>query len=149
MTRETRVGLLIGLVFIFAFGLVLGELTNEAGVPREMAASLRGAADLQDQPEPQPVLAGSYERARRAAERASVERTTRRRDERSESTTHRQPSQPRRRTYLTRDGDTLIAIARRHYGPDQGGRYLDIFRANRDVISDPGVVPVGVRLVIP
>lgn len=149
MTRETRVGLLIGLVFIFAFGLVLGELTNEAGVPRETAASLRGAADLQDQADPQPVLAGSYERARRAAERASVDRAARRGDERSEATADRETIRPRRRTYVTCDGDTLIAIARRHYGPDQGGRYLDIFRANRDVISDPGVVPVGVRLVIP
>jgi len=37
MTRETRIGLLVGLMFIILFGLVLSDLTGSASPPRPVA----------------------------------------------------------------------------------------------------------------
>ena len=39
MTRDTRIGLLVGLLFILAFGLILSELTNPELPPAEQPAS--------------------------------------------------------------------------------------------------------------
>jgi len=52
-------------------------------------------------------------------------------------------------TYRVRRGDTLIGIARKVYGRAGRTEYLRIFRANRDKLTDPQVLPVGVVLTIP
>jgi len=56
---------------------------------------------------------------------------------------------PGAKTYTVRPGDTLIGIARQVYGPDQGQRYRRIFQANRDKLSSPDKLAVGVNLRIP
>lgn len=45
MTRETRIGLLVGLVFIVMFGLILTELTG-TGKPGTPPVSLKGSTEL-------------------------------------------------------------------------------------------------------
>lgn len=45
------------------------------------------------------------------------------------------------------DGDTLTSIAARYLG--DSGRAEDIFRANRDVLPNPELLPVGRQLRIP
>lgn len=49
--------------------------------------------------------------------------------------------------YLVRRGDTLWAIARRHYG--SGTRYPVIYRANRPTIADPDLIFPCQRLKLP
>lgn len=44
-------------------------------------------------------------------------------------------SLPRRRHYRVADGDTLAALATRLYGNRR--RWVDIYNANRDVITNP------------
>lgn len=44
-------------------------------------------------------------------------------------------------------GDTLGKIAKSAY--DNAGLYMQIFEANRNVLSDPNVIKVGQKLVIP
>ncbi len=44
-------------------------------------------------------------------------------------------------------GDTLGAIAKKHYG--NAGKYMKIFEANRDILDDPNLIKVGQRLRIP
>ena len=45
------------------------------------------------------------------------------------------------------DGDTLAALAQRYLGsPARAG---EIFDANRDVLSDPELLPIGAELKIP
>lgn len=51
------------------------------------------------------------------------------------------------REYVVRPGDTLSRIARRTLGDAE--RWPEILEANRDVISNPSAIPVGVRLRIP
>ncbi len=51
------------------------------------------------------------------------------------------------RAIVVQPGETLSLIAAREYG--DAGRYMDIFDANRDVLSSPDVVPAGTRLRLP
>lgn len=45
------------------------------------------------------------------------------------------------------DGDTLKLLARRYFGtPD---RFMEIYEANRDVLPNPEVLPIGAELKIP
>jgi len=51
------------------------------------------------------------------------------------------------RTHKVVDGDTLGALAERYLGSADRGR--EIYEANRDVLSSPGILPIGVELKIP
>ncbi len=51
------------------------------------------------------------------------------------------------RTYIVQSGDTLSKIAKEYYG--DANRYMDIFNANTDQLSDPNKIQVGQELIIP
>ncbi len=46
-----------------------------------------------------------------------------------------------------RDGDTLIKLAQQYLG--RGDRYLEIYDTNRNVLTNPDLLPIGVVLKIP
>jgi nucleoid-associated protein YgaU len=56
-----------------------------------------------------------------------------------------QSQQPRRHVIV--DGDTLAALAERYLG--SAARAGELFQANRDVLMDPQLLPIGVELRIP
>ena len=49
--------------------------------------------------------------------------------------------------HTVKSGDTLSGIAKKLLG--SAGRYMDIFNANKDQLSDPDKIKVGQKLVIP
>ena len=51
------------------------------------------------------------------------------------------------KTYTVQTGDTLGKIAQALYG--DGGRWTEIYEANKDTIADPNVIEVGQELKIP
>jgi nucleoid-associated protein YgaU len=51
--------------------------------------------------------------------------------------------------YVVKEGDTLWKIAEAHYGPGKGAQYMQIFEANRPLLSDPDKIQPGQRLRIP
>jgi nucleoid-associated protein YgaU len=51
------------------------------------------------------------------------------------------------RRHQVRDGDTLGDLAQQYYGDAR--RYREIFDANRNVLSNPEVLPIGATLEIP
>jgi nucleoid-associated protein YgaU len=51
------------------------------------------------------------------------------------------------RTYTVQEGDSLSKISKQFYG--DANRYMKIFEANRDVLSDPNKVSPGQKLKIP
>ena len=51
--------------------------------------------------------------------------------------------------YTVRAGDTLVAIARKHYGNDGERLWKNIYEANRQVLRDPNRLAAGQTLVIP
>jgi nucleoid-associated protein YgaU len=56
-------------------------------------------------------------------------------------------SRPAVRIHRIVDGDTLASLAQRYLG--SADRQREIYEANRDLLSDPGVLPIGVELKIP
>lgn len=44
-------------------------------------------------------------------------------------------------------GDTLSKLAKVHL--DNANRYMEIFNANKNILTDPNLIKVGQRLVIP
>jgi len=61
------------------------------------------------------------------------------------------PAVPRfnspRRRHQVRDGDTLVGLALRYY--NDASLAPELFEANRAVLSDPELLPIGVPLIIP
>ncbi len=55
--------------------------------------------------------------------------------------------EPKAEFYEIVSGDTLGAIAKRYYG--SAGKYMRIFEANRDIISDPDKIYPGQKIKIP
>lgn len=51
--------------------------------------------------------------------------------------------------YVVKEGDTLWKIAEAHYGAGKGAKYMEIFEANRPLLSDPDKIQPGQRLRIP
>lgn len=51
--------------------------------------------------------------------------------------------------YVVKEGDTLWKIAEAHYGAGKGAKYVEIFEANRPLLSDPDKIQPGQRLRIP
>jgi len=54
-----------------------------------------------------------------------------------------------RPVYTVRPGDTMIAIARRHYGQEGERLWKGIYEANRQVLRNPDHLVAGQKLVIP
>jgi nucleoid-associated protein YgaU len=51
------------------------------------------------------------------------------------------------RTYTVQPGDSLSKISKQFYGDPN--KYMNIFNANKDKLSDPDKIKVGTELVIP
>ena len=51
------------------------------------------------------------------------------------------------RTHVVAKGDTLSAIAEQHYG--NAKKYMKIFEANRELLTDPDKMQPGQQLTIP
>jgi nucleoid-associated protein YgaU len=52
-----------------------------------------------------------------------------------------------KRLHTVVDGDTLAGLAERYLG--SAARAADLYNANRDVLQDPELLPIGVELKIP
>lgn len=49
--------------------------------------------------------------------------------------------------YTVKAGDTLSKIAKGHFGDAK--RYMEIFNANKDILTNPDLIKVGQKLKIP
>jgi nucleoid-associated protein YgaU len=54
---------------------------------------------------------------------------------------------PAPRTYTVQPGDSLSKISKQFYG--DANKYMKIFEANKDKLTDPNKVNVGTQLLIP
>jgi nucleoid-associated protein YgaU len=58
-----------------------------------------------------------------------------------------EPQAPSEHIYEVQAGDTLGKIAKQFYG--DGGRWREIYEANRDTIQNPDLIQVGQKIRIP
>jgi len=173
MTRETRIGLLVGLAFIVMFGLVLSELTgtNEPAASPPQArldeVMTEGWSPIISEPvevEPADIIVSEAPVDREAMlgeativsslvgpapSPASEIVQTRMQDRQAIPAPAVAMAAPPQQTYTVAPGDSLAKIARTVYGPAHEGEYRRIFEANRGVLSDESIVQVGQELLIP
>ena len=57
------------------------------------------------------------------------------------------PKPPASQTYTVKPGDSLSKIAKEHLG--NGNLYMEIFNANKDVLTDPDKLKPGMVLKLP
>ena len=57
------------------------------------------------------------------------------------------PSTAAARTYTVQPGDSLSKISKQFYG--DANKYMKIFEANKDKLSDPDQIKAGMNLLIP
>lgn len=65
----------------------------------------------------------------------------------ADATSPAQQATPGGQHYTVQPGDTLSKIAKQFYG--DANKYMKIFEANKDKLSDPNKIQVGQQLVIP
>jgi len=162
MTRETRVGLVLALVFIMAFGLVLSELTgNSSPAARKVKVALRQTRQTRFCPiiqkvPPQMSVACDVAPAARlpiVLPEAPVILSAVVSDN-PELPTGQVIEKLRLEAeseviYKVQPNDSLWNIAKRFYGEGSEHRLDEIFRANRGKLKDESRVFVGQELIIP
>jgi nucleoid-associated protein YgaU len=77
----------------------------------------------------------------------SSQETQRAQTEQPATATPRQTAAPTERWHDVVSGDTLSKLAARYYG--DGGQWMRIFEANRNILTDPDRIKIGQKLRIP
>lgn len=147
MTRESKIALLVGLIFIICFGVILSEARTDK--IEQTPASVRlpvdaGVTDRIDRLEPMVVV-----RPREFTDRTLPAQPVAQPADPAPIVEPESAAPRPVRIYTVVAGDSLSKIASKAYG--RGGRreYMRIFEANRDVLRDPSGVRPGQKLRIP
>ena len=174
MTSDAKIGLLLGLVFIFIIAFIINGLpsfredgnnneltTNMVGLqsnPPAIAAKERKVINLRESagkkpPEVGPLSAGNQDiRFTTALPESSsvVKETVVTEKDESYRTESNEAILPK--IYVVNEGDSLAVIAQKFYGSQQDSERINItriFDANRKLLKSPDEIYVGQRLIIP
>ncbi len=114
-----------------------------------LAMSLRppGNAPLQDKAVPQPIIPSVETPDRKGPAKSRVEPQKNGRIRTVRANFQKKPSRGQSRTHIVQPGDTLSGIAQKYLG--SASRYMEIYEANRDVLSGPDQLKLNMKLVIP
>lgn len=173
MTSDAKIGLLLGLVFIFLIALVINGLPSFCGNANnnELTADMVG---LQNNP---PVIAAKErdvlnlrESARKKPTAVDTAFSTSQNIQASEKplviketmiekviadaaqAIAKEDEDYKPKTYVVDEGDSLASIAQKFYGSQEGNRRINvsrIFEANRKLLKSPDEIYVGQKLIIP
>lgn len=207
MTSDAKIGLLLGLIFIFVIAFIINGLprfrgvTNNSELTTTMVSAPNGTIGIggnerrvqddfdwppqvNEQPEPavqmpleqkedirftmklpqdisfatDPLITEpSNEPVVRDVEPATTQPTeptveASQPQEGAETRKVERPKPAAPKEYVVADGDTLGAIAKRFYGPEEGNRLANItqlFEANRHILTSPDDIQIGQKLTIP
>ncbi len=168
MARDSRIGIVVGLLMILACGLLVNEIINP-GQPLEPALAQEPGDSIVATPpsHTRPVRLVVSHTPQRTEPRQTPAPQTNANPYRgglvamepagnapTPTNTTPEPQgvvtpQPEVRRYHVVGGDTLTAVAVKVYGPGQEDEYWRIFQANRNQLNDPGDIYPGQMLVIP
>ncbi len=174
MTSDAKIGLLLGLAFIFLIAFVINGLpgfredgsnneltTNMVSLqnnPPAIAAKEREVINMRKSVGEKPLKAGPPSignqdiRFTTALPKSSsaVKETAGVESDRSYKTESNKVVPPK--IYVVNEGDSLAVIARKFYGSREGSKRINIariFNANRRSLKSPDEIYVGQRLIIP
>jgi len=174
MTSDAKIGLLLGLAFIFLIAFVINGLpgfredgsnneltTNRVSLqnnPSAIAARERQVINMRKSVGEKPLKAGLPSagnqdiRFTTALPKSSsaVKGTAGVESDRSYKTESNKAVPPK--IYVVNEGDSLAVIAQKFYGSREGGKRINvarIFNANRRSLKSPDEIYAGQRLIIP
>jgi len=174
MTSDAKIGLLLGLVFIFIIAFLINGLpsfhnsrnnseltTNRVGLqnnPSGLAAREREAINWTNSIEKQntevltPPMGDPNIRFQTPLSQnpAVVKKENPATLKESHKVKPSKPALPK--TYVVVEGDNLAVIAKKFYGAEEGNRTINvtrIFQANRKLLGSPDEICVGQKLIIP
>jgi len=172
MTSDAKIGLLLGLVFIFIIAFIINgiptfdrernnnELTTNMvesqNTPPGIATSQRKVARQVITPQIRSItpLPKTAPRPEEPTKTIEIKRPL----EPALTTVAAAKPKPQRtkpagpKIYVVKDGDSLAAIALKVYGQKEGNRQVNvdkIFNANRKILAYPDEIFISQRLVIP
>ena len=138
MPNDAKLGLVFGVGLVIAVAVVFFRRDLATAQPNDNPAgavsSPAGPPDPPTPPAPPPpnaVRDQLHPVKARTAERTTAPRA----------------AGPSARRHTVREGDTLFGLARQYYG--DGDRFIDLYRANRQVLKAPDALEPGTVLVIP
>ena len=163
MTSDAKIGLLLGLAFIFIIAFIINGLPNfrENENNNELTTNM---VSWQNKP---PVIAAKEREIinRRVVVEKSPPKTTplSTDDEnvRFKTALPKRPLVAKKnipnktavpKTYVVKQGDSLASIAQKFYGRDEGNKKINIsriFESNRGLLKSPDEIYVGQTLIIP
>jgi nucleoid-associated protein YgaU len=164
MKKDMKIGMLVGLVVAAAALLYVctrPALSPEARMLRQNSHITRvqsGAVSVNLSP-PAPTPQPAEPPAPSSGQAAAAENTQPPRPSEPVEATTQQPNQvdsepafvektyEARRFYIVRGGDTLSKISSMYYGTPN--KWYKIFEANRNVLDNPDVLKLGMKLYIP
>ena len=170
MTSDAKIGLLLGLVFIFIIAFLINGLPNFHNTRNNNGLTTNGFGSQNNSP-------GLAAKERRIQEifnhKEVVEKwpldeswspSVSKQDIRSTTTLPKnisivkttdevKPSKPALpKFYVVVEGDNLAVIAKKFYGDEKGNKTINvtrIFQANRKLLESPDEICVGQKLIIP
>lgn len=168
MTSDAKIGLLLGLVFIFIIAFIINglpgfgnressndltaEMVNSHNNSTGIASTQRRISREIIKPAVQPRIEPTQTQPQVARYQTALPKK-----QITVAAQLRPIAQQRRRSpgpksYIVCSGDTLASIAKKFYGSEQGNKHSSInkiFVANRSTLKYPGSIYVGQKIVIP
>jgi LysM repeat protein len=161
MTSDAKIGLLLGLVFIFIIAFIINGLPKF----RSGANNNELTTNMVSYTNEPPGIADKERKAQEALDLTPFEKRptdevpaplAQNPDIRSaQKTIVEEPKQVQSawpKTYVVQTNDNLADVAKKFYGPEQGNKPASvtrIFEANRNILKSPDEIYVGQKLVIP
>ncbi|MHC4575549.1 MAG: LysM peptidoglycan-binding domain-containing protein, partial [Planctomycetota bacterium] len=168
MTSDAKIGLLLGLIFIFVIAFIINGLPSfRGGIGSKEIEIIDGSRQVRPRGAEQvPIPPEDREDIRHAMQMPEPPAEASRTEEVEAAPVSRPPPAVEKiekpvmeagksdlpRVYVVGEGENLSVIAKKFYGTEEGNKIANvarIFRANRELLKSPDEVYAGQRILIP
>ena len=163
MTRETKVGLVIGLVFMVGVVYLLQWFTSDTGESPIVPEKRTDLAKVEDSrikklvENKTPLHATTWRlRTTKSVDTAAQKKVDETaigkkifKEKVDSNAGQSRPIVPKQRFYIVKEGQTLSDVAAAAYGATNGHEWQRIYEANKYKMSSPHIIRPGLKLLIP